>query len=57
MKLEIDYTRIDIPYGISFNRFGLVIFITVRSFVNIALWKCLDIWGKNVDFAKLVNKV
>ena len=57
MKLEPDYTRIDIPYGISFNRFGLVIFVTVRSSVNIVFWKCLDIWSKNVDIAKLVIKV
>ena len=55
--MEPDYTRIDIPYGISFNMFGLVILVTVRSFVNIAFWKCLDIWSKNVDITKLVTKV
>ena len=57
MKLELDYTRINILYEISFNRFGLVIFVIVQSFVNIAFWKCLDIWSKNVDIPKLVIKV
>ena len=57
VKLEPDYTRTDIPYGISFNRFGLVIFVTVRSFVNISFWKCFDIWSKNVDIVTLVIKV
>ena len=57
MKLEPDYTRTDILYGISFNKFGLVIFITVQSSINIAFWKCLDIWSKNVDITKVVIKV
>ena len=57
VKLESDYTRIDIPYGISFNRFELFIFVTVQCSINIAFWKCLDIWSKNVDITKVVIKV